>query len=464
MNFLCAANQISKSSTQIRKAIHWATDTTLWESLWGRAPVQFWYLYPSRDVATAEWDTKWSQFMPKGIFKDHPVYGWKEKRDKEGIKWVKFNSGVFIFFKTYAQDVKQLQTGTCDAIFCDEELPEDHYDELIFRISASNGYFHMVFTATLGQEFWRQVMEPESADKERLPEARKWCVSLYQCKVYEDGTPTLWTDERIAVVKARCKNQNEILRRVYGRFVYDSGGKKYEQFDIKRHMVAAHPLPKTWLIYAGVDVGSGGKKNHPGAIVFIAVAPDYRRGRVFLSWRGDGITTTAEDVFNKYNELVAEYGLIVTQAFYDHANKDFQIIQSRSGGCFQPADKSHDTGEYTINVLFKNDILLIQDTEDNQKLATELISLRKDQPKNKAKDDLCDGLRYGVTKIPWDWEVITGEAPAESVDKILKPETELEYQIREINERRKDMDEKAEDEWAQTVADEFSEWNEASGN
>jgi len=41
INLLCAANQISKSSTQIRKCIHWATATELWPSLWKTTPRQF---------------------------------------------------------------------------------------------------------------------------------------------------------------------------------------------------------------------------------------------------------------------------------------------------------------------------------------------------------------------------------------------------------------------------------------
>lgn len=50
--FLCAANQISKSSTQIRKMIHWATNQDLWPTIWPFSrPRQFWYLYPTRDVA-----------------------------------------------------------------------------------------------------------------------------------------------------------------------------------------------------------------------------------------------------------------------------------------------------------------------------------------------------------------------------------------------------------------------------
>ena len=42
INLLCAANQISKSSTQIRKIIHWATCKELWPELWSRPPKQFW--------------------------------------------------------------------------------------------------------------------------------------------------------------------------------------------------------------------------------------------------------------------------------------------------------------------------------------------------------------------------------------------------------------------------------------
>jgi hypothetical protein len=113
-NFLCAANQISKSSTQIRKCIDWATNQGTWDALWGRQPIQFWYLYPSRDVATIEFETKWKQFLPRGDFKDHPVYGWKEEKRKGEIWALHFHIGVHVYFKTYAQDSMNLQTGTCD--------------------------------------------------------------------------------------------------------------------------------------------------------------------------------------------------------------------------------------------------------------------------------------------------------------------------------------------------------------
>lgn len=457
LNFLCAANQISKSSTQIRKCIDWATNQKKWSRLWPHTtPVQFWYLYPTSNQANIEFITKWQQFLPRGEFKDDPVYGWKEEKKQGNIYAIHFNSGVHVFFKTYAQDVMALQTGTCDAIFCDEELPTDIYDELIFRISASEGYFHMVFTATLGQEFWRQVMEPSETEDERLPEASKWVVSMYDCMKYEDGTESHWTEEKIQQVKNRCKSANEILKRVYGKFILDDGGRKYEAFDIKRHVRASHPLPDTWMTYSGVDVGGGGK-SHPGAIVFVKVSPDFRQGRIVLGWRGDNIgDTTAGDIFNKHQELKKEHRLSPVMQCYDWASKDFRTISDRVGAGFIPADKDHERGEQILNVLFKNDMLLLYDTPELQKLAQELVGLRKETPKNKAKDDFSDALRYAVTRIPWDWSAITTEKLA----GIETPEEPLTAKQIELQDRRKDfLDERRDQAGRDEIAAEIEEWN-----
>lgn len=457
LNFLCAANQISKSSTQIRKCIDWATNQKKWPILWPHTkPIQFWYLYPTSNQANIEFMTKWQQFLPRGEFKDDPVYGWKEERKQGNTYAIHFNSGVHIFFKTYAQDVMALQTGTCDAIFCDEELPVEIYDELIFRISASEGYFHMVFTATLGQDFWRQVMEPDRTEEERMPEAAKWTVSMYDCMHYQDGTESHWTAEKIQEVKNRCKSANEILKRVYGKFIMDDGGKKYESFDIKRHVKPPHPLPSGWIVYAGVDVGGGGR-SHPGAIVFISVSPDFRQGRIFLGWRGDGVgDTTAGDIFNKFQEMKLEAKIQPAMQCYDWSSKDFKTISDRNGGGFIPADKDHERGEQILNVLFKNDMIAIYDTEELQKLIRELVVLRKDIPKNKAKDDFTDALRYCVTRIPWDWSAITGEKIA-AMESPGEPLTEKQ---REIQMRREDFlhgkrDAAAQDE----IQAEIDEWN-----
>ena len=477
IHLLCAANQVSKSSTQIRKCINWATDKTLWPKLWNHDPVQFWYLYPTSKQVNSEFETKWKQFLPKGEFKNDPLYGWHEEKYHGDIVAIHFNSGVHVYFKTYSQNAASLQSGTCDAIFCDEELPVHLFSELIFRISASDGYFHMVFTATLGQDFWRCAMEVNDlaeGEVETLPEAEKICVSLYECQEYEDGTASHWTPNKIKQVEARCATHSEVLRRVMGRFVLDKGQLKYPEFDLKRHMKIAHHIPKSWLVYGGVDVGGGDgnekpeiegktKKNkaHPAAILFVAVRPDYRQGRVFLGWRGDDIVTTAGDVYLKFKEIEKANGLNVVEKVYDWGSKDFDTIATRNGDYFEPANKSHDIGEGQVNVLFKNDMLYLYDHPEVQKLGKELSTLRNKGKKQ--KNDLADTLRYIVCKIPWDYSAITGvEVKYEGSELSQEQVNKLNSREAEIAERRKAFNESSDD-GTREIEAEFEEANESYG-
>lgn len=452
-NFLVAANQISKSSTQIRKCIHWATAQELWPTLWRNRPLQFWYLYPTKEVATIEFEKKWvPEFLPRGEFKDDPIYGWRREYKNKNIWAIHFNSGVSVYFKTYAQDVQHLQSGSVHAIFCDEELDEHLYDELNFRRQATDGYFHLVFTATLGQELWRATLEEKGKD-EKFPGAFKLQVSMYDCLLYEDGSNSHWTPERIQRAINSCKSQTEVQRRVFGKFVVDSG-RKYQGFNRMENMRPGHPLPSTWQTYAGVDIGSGGEKGHPAAIVFVAVNPEHTEGRVIKAWRGDGIETTASDVLVKFFEMRGS--LKLAGQFYDWQCKDFFVIASRMGEPFTPADKSHERGEQILNVLFGNKMLhLYEGDPEIQKLANELASLQKNTPKNKAKDDLTDALRYAVTLIPWNFAVgINGDVPLGP-----GPVTQKDIDQEQLARRRGDVV----DPWEQLgffMEQEMDAWNE----
>lgn len=464
INLLCAANQVSKSSTQIRKCIDWATDMKKWPSLWKQRPDQFWYMYPSSNQTKIEYHTKWQQFLPQGRYKTDPMingkpnpYHWKVETVNKEVHAIHFiNTGVGIYFKSYTQNVTNLQTGTVFAMFADEEMPVELFDELMFRLSASSGYFHMVFTATIGQEFWRQCLQPHDHEEPLLPQAHKQIVSMYDCQVYDDGTPSHWTDEKIDQVKQRCTSHNEILKRVYGYFIKDIGGKKYEQFDLSRHVKPKEPIPKDWFIFAGVDIGSGGRVGHLSAITFVAVRPDFKFGRVFLGWRGDGILTTASDVVEKFLEMKRDHKLEITGQFYDWANKDFQTISNSMNENFQMADKSHERGEDIINALFKNNMLVIDENPELRKLAVELASLRKDTAKNKAKDDFADSFRYSVTRIPWDLNDL-----AILYDPVITPPKEMTPMERELAERRKAFEDPGTKSWG--IEEEFAEANDLYG-
>lgn len=447
-NLLCAANQISKSSTQMRKCIHWATDKSIWPKLWPHMrPNQFWYLYPNKDVATAEYYTKWVQFLPQGSMKDDPIFGWHPEFERKQIKALHFNSGVVVYFKSYSQDVGDLQTGTVFAMFCDEELPVELLGELQSRLNATDGFFHMVFTATLGQDYWRRAIEPRPDEEETHPDAFKQQISLYQCLTYEDGSKSHWTEERIERIKRKCTTTMDMLIRVYGKFA-KIGGRKFECYDESINRSENHPLPKDWLIYSGVDIGSGGEKGHPAAIVFIAVDPFFRRGRVFRAWRGDKIRTESGDILVKYIELRGTLKPVLQ--CYDFASAEFRMVSESAGESFEPAEKKHEVGEKILNTLFKHKMLSIQ-TGDSEldKLSGELMALLQSTPKKEAIDDLCDALRYAATKIPWDFSALDG------LPIHLAPQPQMPS---EQDQRRGLVS--LEDAEKIRIEEEFDEWNE----
>ena len=481
MCFLTAGNQLSKSSTQIRKCIDWATDKTKWKSLWPSSiegPNLFWYFYPTASVSTEEFELKWSLFLPKGAKKDDPIYGWKSYYRNGGIDSIVFNSGVTVIFKTYAQNTADIQTGTVYAMFLDEECPLSHWPEVQARVIATDGYISMVFTATLGQEYWRKTVEGKGGN-ELFPEAAKWIVTLFDCLTYVDGSPSPWSFEKVKRAVARAcidpYNQQavirmdtleklkaftltlpdaEVQRRILGKFVM-VGGRKYEAFRREFNVVDPHPIPSNWLYYGGVDYGSGGESNHPSACVFVAVSPDFTSGRVVRARRADGILTTSKDLLDIYRDVRGD--LVMALQVYDYHCVDFHTFATQAQEPFQKANKSHELGVPSVNNLFKMRALAIFDGDSElEKLVAELTSLQQSTTKNRAKDDLCDALRYTIMAIPWNWN----ELDKNFIDfesKKREPTIITEPTIRE--QHRLDFLGLGQSQ-EYTVNDQFTEWNE----
>lgn len=410
-NLITAANQVGKSSINIHKCIEWSVNKSLWPKLWRSTPRLFWYTYPNKETMEVEFDTKWvPECLPRNSYKKSDDYGWEEIKKHGDLLGIKFNSGVTLSFKQYSMKVENLQAATVWAVFADEEVPESHYDEIRMRLQATDGYFHSVFTATLGQEFWYKAMERIGHKDETFVTALKRQVSLYDCMYYEDGRPSHWTRERIQRAINSCKSEAEVQRRIFGRFVRDEG-LQYPSFSRDRNIKLGGPIPEEWLIYAAVDIGTGGTTgSHPAAITFLAVAPDFRRGRVVRTWRGDKIITTVPDILKKYREMRRDIGRPVVQAAYDYESKEFFNVATQMGEPFVPADKARNRGQSVVNVLFKNSMLTVdEEYEENDKLVTELTSLREGVDKSKAKDDLVDSTRYACMLVPWDFTAISSE-------------------------------------------------------
>lgn len=466
-NLLTAANQIGKSSAMIRRVIANCTDPTRWPSLWGKGavPKQFWYFYPDSMTSEREVDMKWiPEWLPRGEYEKHPQYGWKLTRRNGSYHSCSFNAGPTIYFQMYTKKVSNIQAGTVHEIFVDEELPMELYDEIMFRLTATAGIFTMGFTPTLNQLFWKQTME----SNKHLPSALKLTISMYDCLKYEDGSPSrVMTLDKIKAAEEKCKNKTEQLRRVYGKFITEEG-RIYYAFEYHTNMVARYSVAG-YNIYAAADYGSGtdenGVSNHPAAIVFIAVRPDYKRGVVIKSWRGDGSKTTAGDVFLKYQELSA--GMRVVQACYDAAAIDFGTIATRNGVSFIKADKTRGLGEDLVNTLFKHKMLeIFQDESENEKLAQELSTVMQGAIRGNTKrgDDLADALRYCCKLIPWDLTAVDEfiqEKEDAKIERKSRQLTEQEFQQMQVRMRRGEDDPndgKESNDWTE-LEDEFDYWN-----
>lgn len=454
MQFLCAGNQVSKSSTLQRKFIHWATSPHLWPKIWPThpRPRQFWYFMPTQQLCTDEFENKWiPEWLPRGEFKSHPLYGWTEEYSKGEIDYIQFNTGVRIYFKSYMQKVSNVQSATVHMIGADEEMPVEFYDELVNRLTAVDGILVMVFTATLGQSFWQQVIEGN-----KLPEALKIQVKLEDCTYYEDGTPGPWTEERIKRRRAQCKSKNEELKRCDGKFV-PSDGLKYPSFSPIRHIIKPVTIPEDWLRYAAVDPGSGGHA-HPAGIMFLAVRPDMRRGYLFKGWRGDEVETSSSDILQKFRELRGRMNL--TAQTYDYQARDFQIVASRAGESFTRAEKSHALGEDILNTLFRNDMLFVFDDDPElSKFVQEITLLQNSTAKNKARDDLIDPTRYVCMLVPWDFSHLAHVDLEKTVD-----EPQMSPQELELYERRGGNKNKEPENWEADLADQIEFWNDEYGS
>lgn len=428
--FLTAANQVSKSSTAIRKNIMLATSPEKWKDFWpglrpGQTPSLFWYCMPTTGTCTTEVENKWmKEFLPRGDFKNDSKYGWDAEYFKGEIWAINFRTDIQIQFKSYEMKIKNLQSSSVYHMTCDEEVPVDYLAEFKSRLNATDGYFLNPFTATLGQEYWRETMEPVTQEEERHKDALKIQVSLYDCQKYMDGSLSPWTNEKINRAIANCPTAAEVQRRVFGRFV-KSEGLMVPSFSHEKNISKPEAIPKDWFIYGAIDPGTGGTKGHPTGIVFIAVNPTYTKGRIFRAWRGDGVVTDQQTNLNKFREL--RKGLVMSLQIYDYHAKEFFLIASQQGENFVQANKARDYGYGVLNTLFKNGMLTI-DSGDPElgKLVTEIITLPIGKDKREAKDDLLDAARYDVVAIPWDFSSIELPAELKEAAAIVKPKSSNE--------------------------------------
>lgn len=442
--FLCAANQISKSSSLIRKAIHWATETDLWPKLWKHKPTTFWYLYPSKDMATTEFSEKWVKlFLPKKELKLHPKYGWEEKFQYGTIHHIEFNSGITLYFKSYEQSVTALQGTSVDFIGCDEECPVKYFPEINARRFATNGYFCNVFTATLGQKFWYDTIERVGHSDERFKSAFKRQVSMYDClKYYKSKEKTPWTKKRIEEVIESCENESEVQRRVFGRFILDRNI-LYGSFDKAVNFVDKLPDLLTHERYLSVYIG---KENMTGIVQF-AVNPE--RTEVYLENYFQKVMNPVDlfldvRILKKNKEVLGQY--------INESANDFIEISASAGEGFIPTKLSVDGTEKLVNSLFRTGSLKILSTlPSKDSLLFQLESMKlKDVSTDYDGFEILGALSTGLDNLRFNFKRIIDGREKEVEHPKLNPRM-IHY---------KGLD-RVEDDFPDKLDREFSEFNDS---
>ena len=430
-SFVCGANQISKTSTMIRKNIFLATSPHLWSEYFNRDPQLFWYFYPDRKVLNEEWGTKWMEWMPR-VPKNHPYYeyfGWEKIIEEQKFVGILFRTGVRLSFRFYSMKVDSVQSSSVDMISGDEEIPVPFVEEMEARMFATEGILNSGFTATKGQEYWHDVIEKQGMLKERFPDAFKRVVSAFDCLKYIDGSAgEVWNEEKIYKKIAEYTrdgevDENMILRRIMGRFVQTTG-LAFESYKREKVSIPKLMLSRSFDYYLIVDPGSGGRTGHPTGILFLAVDNVKNIMYVVSAWRGDGILTTSNTIVTQMLTMSGTYS--VTALIYDGAAADFLLTaqQEVQDMAILAANKKRDNGFARVNSYLEAGAICIPeespvgapwwDKDEIEKLHLEFKITRRLETATGAKkgtevDDLTDCVRYACMHIHIPLDLVARE-------------------------------------------------------
>ncbi len=396
--FLTAPNQVGKSSALIKKVIHFATEPKIWKKVWNKKPTQFWYLYPSLTQATTEFHEKWvKENLPSGKMKTSEKYGWSEVYGaQKNISAIHFKNGVSIYFKSYMQSVSSLQTSTVYFIACDEELPVKYWTELTMRRDAVDGLFNLVFTATLSQRFWFEVMELRGKENERFPDAYKRSVSLYECQEYKSGKKAPWTLEKIKRRESECESKEEILVRVNGRFrPYKTG--IYSNFDDKKNVIEKKFIvPKGWHKV----IGAYNPKDSSGcAVCALAVSKDRQKCVIYYA---NKINKTTVETIAQYR---AELGSVPAK-FVNAEASDFHAIAQSGGEYFLETKMPRDGAKELVNTLFYTKILEVSKFDNCNDLTLQLQTIQEENLSDFKDFELIGALVCALSNMNFDFEEI----------------------------------------------------------
>ena len=177
-----------------------------------------------------------------------------------------------IGFKSCDQGREKFQGTSLDFVWFDEEPPHDIYTECRMRVLDRKGDIFGTMTPLKGLTFvYNDIYLNRYADDEVWYEFMEWADNPYL-----DGA-------EIRALEG-CLDEKGLQARRYGRFVTDTAGLVYPEFDERVHVIPAFTLPKEWQDTISIDPGLNNPLSaHWYAVDFddnvYVVAEHYEAGR-----------------------------------------------------------------------------------------------------------------------------------------------------------------------------------------
>lgn len=171
------------------------------------------------------------------------------------------------WFRNYAQDIKTIEGGTCDVVWCDELVPIEWLETIRFRLLDRNGILIVTFTPVLGysptvKEYLQGATTIEEVDAELLPlkDGRGFekvpviqkCWSRRAAIFYFHTKKNPWAGYERMKVELAQQPREKILCRAYGVPV-KAIATSFPRFREAVHVVKADQIPKEGTVYHFVD-------------------------------------------------------------------------------------------------------------------------------------------------------------------------------------------------------------------
>ena len=148
-----------------------------------------------------------------------------------------------IGFKSCDQGREKFQGASLDFVWFDEEPPEDIYKECRMRVLDRKGDLFGTMTPLKGLTFvYNEIFLNRYNDKEVWYEFMEWSDNPYLDK------------DEIAAIEGSMDEKSLQARR-YGRFVLDTAGLVYPEFDERIHVIEPFKVPLEWQDMISIDPG-----------------------------------------------------------------------------------------------------------------------------------------------------------------------------------------------------------------